>query len=275
MWRNKLSASSARSERLAGFFLHYATPLAGLRHWPVVGPCVRWVSSKIVPRETLTWIQVEHGPATGLWFRVNSRTGQPVLGGSGEPAVQQALVKHLRPGMRFYDLGANIGFFSLLAAKLIGPSGSVVSFEADPEIAARLRENASRNGFSWITVEQKAAWSESTVVSFSRTDPAWSPDRGQGHVSAVANVEDSIQVEAVSLNDYCSRNAAPQFIKCDVEGAEVEVFRGARQLLAKHRPGILCELHSNEIRRTLLQEFALQGYRCIDCDTTHVLALSQ
>lgn len=270
-----MSTPGARSERLAQLFLRYATPFARLRRWPLIGPCVRWASSKIVPRKALTWIQVEHGPATGLWLRVNSRTGRSVLNGEGEPAVQQALTEHLRPGMRFYDLGANIGFFSLLGAKLVGPSGAVVSFEADPEIASRLRENALRNDFSWITVEQKAVWSEPSVVSFSRMDPASSPDRGQGHVSVETSGAASIRVEAVSLDDYCSRYAAPQFIKCDVEGAEVEVFRGARGLLTKQRPGILCELHSNEIRSILLQEFRSQGYRCLDCDSTHILAFPQ
>jgi Methyltransferase FkbM domain len=100
-----------------------------------------------------------------------------------------------------------------------------------------------------------------------------SPDRGLGHISPEAEGTDVISVEAVSLDDYCSRNAPPQFIKCDVEGAEVKVFRGARRLLTEHRPGFLCELHSDELRRTLLQEFASQGYRYHDCDSTHILAL--
>jgi FkbM family methyltransferase len=270
-----LGAASARGERLAQLFLRYATPFAALRRLPVVGPCVRWMSAKIVPRETLTWIQVERGPGAGLWLRVNARTGQTVLDGSGEPAVQQALAEHLRPGMTFYDLGANIGFFTLLAAKLVGASGRVVSFEADPEIAARLRENVSRNPFSWITVEQKAVWSEPSVVSFSRVDPATSPDRGLGHVSLEVARADAIRVEAVSLDAYTLKNPPPQFIKCDVEGAEAEVFRGARRVLAEERPGILCELHGEETRRALLQQFSSQGYCCIDCDPTHILALPQ
>jgi FkbM family methyltransferase len=177
--------------------------------------------------------------------------------------------------MVFYDLGANIGFFSLLAAKLVGPSGVVVAFEPDPENAARIRENASRNNFSWITVEQKAVWSEASMVTFSRMDPALSPDRGQGHVSAEASAANSIRVEATSLDAYSSGHAPPQFLKCDVEGAEVEVFRGAGRLLRENRPGILCELHSEEARHTLLQELSLQGYRCLECDSSHILALPQ
>jgi len=105
-----------------------------------------------------------------------------VFEGGGEPEVQAALVKLLRPGMTFYDVGANIGFFSLLAARLVGKTGRVVAFEADPDVAARLREHAARNEFSWLGVEQKAVWSEARSVFFERTDPAKSPDRGLGHV---------------------------------------------------------------------------------------------
>ena len=82
--------------------------------------------------------------------------------------------------MTFYDVGANIGIFSMMAARVVGPRGRVVAFEADPEIAERLQEHANRNGFSWVNVEQKAAWCESGKILFERVDPAVSPDRGVG-----------------------------------------------------------------------------------------------
>ena len=59
----------------------------------------------------------------------------------------------------------------------------MVAFEADPENAARLREHAERNKFTWMRVEEKAAWSASGTVFFSRCDPATSPDRGLGSVA--------------------------------------------------------------------------------------------
>ncbi|PYT56961.1 MAG: hypothetical protein DMG35_21155, partial [Acidobacteria bacterium] len=52
--------------------------------------------------------------------------------------------RYLLPGMTFYDIGANIGFFSLLAARIIGAQGRVVAFEADPEVAQRLRDHVER-----------------------------------------------------------------------------------------------------------------------------------
>jgi hypothetical protein len=80
-------------------------------------------------------------------------------------------------------------------------------------------------------------------------------------------------VNAVSLDEYAAKNAVPDFIKCDVEGAEVEVFRGAQRILTEKRPGILCEMHSEENRRILLEDFARFGYVCTALDDQHVLAL--
>lgn len=263
---------SASQSRLAQFLLRYASPLAGLRRVPVLGKCVSWAGAKLVPRDSLAWVQVQNGSARGLWLHLNPRTGKTYFEGGGEPEVQEALQRCLRPGMIFYDIGANIGFFSLLAARIVGSKGKVVAFEADPEIAARLREHVARNAVGWITVEEKAVWSEPKTVFFARTDPATSPDRGLGHVVS-SSAGDTIQVSAESLDDYTRTQSAPEFLKCDVEGAEVEVFRGAHRLLKEKRPGIICEMHSEENQRILLEEFSRLGYICKPCGTNHILAL--
>ncbi len=258
--------------RLANLFLRYASPFAGLRRIPIIGDFLSWAGRKLLPRDTLVWIQIQHGPAEGLWIRVNPRTGQNVQRGIGEPQVQQALVDHLRPGMTFYDLGANIGYFSLIAARLVGPTGRVISFEADPEIAERLRKNLARNNFSHAHVEQKAVWSETTTVSFARVDPATSPDRGLGHVSPDSS-RDTITVGAVSLDRYVTAEDCPDFLKCDVEGAEGEVFQGANRLLAERRTILLVEMHCPENHRTLTEQFVRLGYAVRNLDENHVLAL--
>src|SRR5262249_43043626 len=148
-------------------------------------------------------VQIQEGPAQGLWIRLNPRTGANVQQGIGEPVVQEALQKYLRPGMTFYDLGANVGFFSLLASRIVGPAGHVVSFEPDPEIATRLRENLARNNFSHSSVEEKVVWSGPATLSFARVDAGASPDRGLGHVSPDASKESqTISVEAVSLDQF-------------------------------------------------------------------------
>ena len=150
-----------------------------------------------------------------------------------------------------------------------------MAFEADPEIASRLREHATRNRDAPISVEEKAVWSSSDLVSFARADPSASPDRGLGHVVEHGTddvAQDTIHVQAVSLDEYAATSGAPDFLKCDVEGAEVEVFRGAQNLLREKKPDVLCEMHGDENRRTLLEQFARLGYRCEPCGKSHILA---
>ncbi len=266
---------SASEDRLTQMFLRYLSPLSGLRRLPVVGACARWASARMLRRDARAWVEVQHGPAKGLWLKLNPRTGHDYFQGAVEPEVQHGLEEHLRAGMTFYDIGANIGFFSLLAARLVGATGNVIAFEADPDAAARLREHAARNRLPWITVEERAVWSETGGVRFIRSDPAASPDLGLGHVQADGTAKNSIGVAAVSLDDYAIHAPLPDFVKCDVEGAEVEVIRGARRLLAEKRPGVLCELHSEENRRILGEEFARLGYDCSPCGANHILAIPQ
>ncbi len=261
---------------MANLLLRCASPLSRLRRVPVLGGLLSWTSRQLVPPDSLIWIRIQKGPAQGLWIRVNPRTGQNVQQGIGEPAVQAAIQKHLSPGMTFYDLGANVGFFSLMAARLVGPGGCVISFEADPEITARLRENLAYNKFTHASVEEKAVWSEPTTVSFTRVDSSTSPDRGLGHISTGDSADaDIISVEAVSLDEFVLLHPAPDFLKCDVEGAEVAVFQGAERLLREKRPILLVEMHSPENHRVLTQKFGQVGYTCSNLDENHVLALPQ
>jgi FkbM family methyltransferase len=261
--------------RLGRAFLRLGPPLADLRRLPLIGPCLRWASAKLVPRDSLAWVEVQRGAAQGIWLHLNPRTGSGYFNADVEPEVQAVLQKYLRAGMTFYDVGANIGFFTLLAARLVGKQGSVVAFEADPEIASRLRENISRNEKAAISVEENAVWSASTQMLFARADASASPDRGLGHVLAEPTDEarrDAIQVQAITLDEYALQSKSPDFIKCDVEGAEVEVFRGAQRILSQERPDILCELHGEQNRRVLLEDLASFGYRCEPCGENHILA---
>jgi FkbM family methyltransferase len=265
---------SGSQDRLAQFLLRFGSPLAGLRQVPVLGRCVSWAGAKLVPRNALTWVQVQDGAAKGLWLRLNPRTGRAYFEGHGEAEVQEALRRHLKTGMTFYDVGANIGLFTMIAARLVGEQGHVVAFEADPEIAERLREHVARNNFPWAFVEEKAVWSKTGPVPFARIDAGASPDRGLGHVVTEGNAQ-TIPVSGVSLDDFALTHRAPDFIKCDVEGAEVEVFRGAARLLRENRPTIVCEMHSEGNHQTLVEEFQRHGYASTSCGSNHILALPQ
>ncbi|MBV8515312.1 MAG: FkbM family methyltransferase [Acidobacteria bacterium] len=255
------------------FQRHYES-LRGMGKLPVVGPLLTWAASRAVPRDLRVWMPVKSGPAEGIWLRLNPRTAAGTISGTGERRELEIVRDHLRPGMTFYDVGANIGIFSMMAARVVGPSGQVIAFEADPEIAERLQEHARRNFFSWVTIEQKAAWRESGTVMFERVDASVSPDRGVGHVVDSKN-DQVVTLDAIALDDCSPEYRPPDFIKCDVEGAEGEVLEGARRLLEKQRPRILCEIHSETSRRVVLREFAHFDYVCENCDENHILALPQ
>src|SRR5260370_21547816 len=195
--------------------------------------------------------------------------------GTIEPEVQKALLDHLRPGDVFYDSGGDIGVCAVVRLRLVGPGGRVVAFEAEPEALVCLREHLVRNGCANAAVKNAAVWSASGTVEFLCCDPSISPDRGLGRVVTEESAGERIPVPAVAFDDVIETRPAPDFVKCDAEGAEVEVFRGARRLLREKRPKILCEIHSQENGRLLGEMLGNLGYRLSRCSKTHLLAIPQ
>src|ERR1039458_3094959 len=115
--------------------------LATASRMPVLGPCIRALGGLILPSRKLVWLQIEGGAAKDLWMELNPRTGQGYVRETGELSVQNFSLEHLKPGMVVYDLGANCGYFSLIAARCVGTQGKVFSFEPEPVLAARVRNN--------------------------------------------------------------------------------------------------------------------------------------
>lgn len=157
--------------------------------------------------------------------------------------MQLALRRCLQPGAVFYDIGANLGFFSLVAAACVGPHGRVYAFEPVPANAATLRRNAALNGFANITVLERAASSTSGTARLQLVaDLSWSMlDRNWRH----PQTRSVIDVEAVSIDDLVAASDAspPDVVKLDVEGWELDVIAGMRATIARHKPTIICELH--------------------------------
>jgi FkbM family methyltransferase len=260
-------------EWVGDLLLHSPTSLRSLRNLPIVGNLIHRLSHRVLPLDQKVWARVERGPAEGLWLELNPRTGQGYLRGEAERAVQAALAERLRPGMIFYDLGANLGLFTLLAARLVTPTGKVFSFEPDPENAASLRRNIQRNGFTNVTVVESGIWSTTGNMCFVASDPA-SPDHGLGKFVERAPENSGKPTPCVSLDDFIQTAPSPDAIKCDIEGAEVEALCGAGKLLqSPRRPWIILETHSpalDQAARAMLNRF---GYQLDAADKLHVLAV--
>lgn len=263
--------SARRHKWFGAIVLRAPVPIRSLRNVPVLGGLIHYLSHLILPADERLRVQVQNGPGTGILLELNPRTGGPYRLGELEIAIQRALVEQLQPGMVFYDLGANVGFFSLLAARLVGPTGQVFSFEPDPEVAARLRRNIELNKFPNVTVIEAGAWSVSASVRFVPSDGS-SPERGTGRFLADENQAVGTPTRCIALDDFVQSARRPDAIKCDVEGAELEVLRGAEGLFQTQRPWIICEVHSEANDRMTREFLGGRGYDTRSLDARHILA---
>lgn len=258
-------------EWLGSLVLRSPVQIGSLRKVPVLGGMLHRLSHRILPGDEMVWGKIQAGPGEGLWLEVHPRTGAELLSGNLERPSQEVVANHLWPGMVFYDLGANIGRFSLIVGRAIGPQGKVFAFEPDPELIVRLHHNIERNQLQNIEVVPMGVWSTSKTLEFRQAGTA-SPEGGTGSFLGDDRAGDRIQVRCVSLDDFVRTAPPPQGIKCDVEGAEVEVLRGAEATLRKHHPWILCELHAPENETLVRDSFARFGYRCKVIDENHIFA---
>lgn len=160
--------------------------------------------------------------------------------GAYEPGAFELLVDNVRSGDVFFDIGAWIGPYTLLASRLVGPAGVVCSFEPDPVARKLLVRNISANHAANVTV--------SPCAVSDRDGRAWLSARELGNSMAkVSEKTTPTPIETVTLPRFCEREAIyPSVVKIDVEGGEVEVFAGGREILQNARI-ILLELHVPEM----------------------------
>lgn len=232
-----------------------------LKNVPVVGPLFHRGAELLIPRGKRVWVQVQEQTAPRIWLSVDPRFEQHLINGEYEAAGHQLLNDFLRPGECFYDLGAHIGVFSMIAARIVQKQGTVLSFEPDPANAKVLAANAARNGFSCIRVIEAAAWSSNDTLQFVKSNP--NSSGMEGHISEKPAQGKAVNIRAVALDDFVSAgdNRPPDFIKMDVEGAESEALKGSVRLLREKRPLILCEVHSAENAHFVESFLQTSGYK--------------
>ncbi|MEX2582353.1 MAG: FkbM family methyltransferase [Gemmatimonadota bacterium] len=194
------------------------------------------------------------GPLRGAWWLLTSRgqTGR-VLTGSYEQEHTRLFERWVEPGSHVLDVGAHVGYYTLLSARLAGPEGRVCAFEPDPRNCAHLRRHLAINRLANAEVVQGAVSNEDGVARF-----RFGSGSGTGHLSD----DGTIEVETLSLDAFCGlRGLQPDFIKIDTEGAEVRVLEGARRTLLAHRPAIVLSTHGSELHRECITILRGLGYR--------------
>lgn len=173
--------------------------------------------------------------------------------GVWEPNLTRWLQRRLRPGDVFVDVGANVGYFSLLASRLVGSGGGVVAIEPSPLANAALRRNIVGNGAENVRVENVAVWKSSgevvvfgasdRIVGGTTLDPTWA-DRWSFDTHVAVSAE---PLWRLLSDDEVSRAAV---LKVDVEGSELEALQGAEPLLPRLRDdvAIVIELEGDAVR---------------------------
>jgi FkbM family methyltransferase len=147
----------------------------------------------------------------------------------------------VRPGTTVFDVGANIGAYSLLFAQWVGPAGKVVAFEPAPAAVAGLRRLVALNGLRDRVEIVEAAVSRAVgTASFASEGSSGA----NALVDAAQRGRAVISVPTTSLDAFCDTHALrPDVIKIDVEGEELEVLRGARRTLSLPSVQAFLELH--------------------------------
>jgi FkbM family methyltransferase len=207
--------------------------------YPWTARLLRFLAGRVAHGEGV----IRRGWGRGLRIDATGRNAGYVLGTS-DRAEQEWLGQSLAPGGVFYDVGANVGFFTLVAARLVGRRGHVVAFEPLPENLAQLRRNIALNGFDHVTVVPAAAGSESGATQFGADSEV-----GRRHLSRILGPEerrgDPIEVAVVTIDEWREATGAspPSVMKIDVEAASSTSCRGAGRTIGEHRPTILMEVH--------------------------------
>jgi FkbM family methyltransferase len=191
--------------------------------------------------------------------------------GTLEIGVQEALRRHVRPGSVVYDVGANIGFFSLIAGRL---GATVHAFEPVPENVIAIRENAALND---LLIEVH----ETAVADYDGRSTVSLPDEASwSHLTDLGEHPDATRTIDVAVTTLDAFGGAPDVVKIDVEGYEVEVLKGMTGLLTAARPILIIELHGtrNDIVAKLLTDHRytltnLDGPAAIEsAGPTHIVA---
>lgn len=220
---------------------------------PYVGPFLRQVANRY-PEGSVVRIRSGHG--AGLFWRRRHRYVNGYWLGHYESDIQDAIVRHLAPGAVFYDVGANAGFFSAIAARVVGSGGRVYAFEPDPDNMDAIRDVIALNDFSRCELCPQAVSDLDGELDFQ----TGGENSFIAHIGPVrAPGEKTLRVKSTTLDAFVTDHTPPTLVKIDVEGAEGQVLAGAAQLIAAGTT-FLIELHGVDCGQAVVSRLSAAGY---------------
>ena len=221
---------------------------------------VRWICGHVLPPLAYP---VLRGPLRGARFILGAGAGQG--GGASvyinrvEPTQTRALLAHVGPGQVVFDIGANVGYYTLLASRRVGPSGRVLAFEPLPRNISYLYRHLALNDIENVTLIPLACSDRSILTPFVAgdncatgrlADAKYGPVPGRCEYVATVAVDEIVRESGLR----------PDLLKIDVEGAEEQVLKGAAETLALARPTVLLSVHSDALRSACTAYLLNLGY---------------
>jgi FkbM family methyltransferase len=185
---------------------------------------------------------VAYGQAKGL--RINPSGAHPGYAlGTTEPAIQDLLAEHIKAGSVVWDIGANVGFYTVIASRLVG-DGQVVAFDPLPANCDAISHNLQLNGMTNVEIARIALSDEVGTANLNvyrgSTLAELAPrDRVPAGRTPLAQIDVPVSTLDVQLESF----PPPALVKMDIEGGEIAALRGATALLTQVRPILVCELH--------------------------------
>lgn len=201
--------------------------------------------------EGLSEVTIASGAAKGLKIILDLQSEKDFWLGTYESDLQTVAQKLIQPGDVVYDVGANVGYISLLSSQLCGKNGKVFAFEALPENVARLKVNVKINALeSCITIVHAAVTDSVLPVTF-LTHPSGSMGKTIDSAGRNEQYNGRITVPGLSLDAfvYEDDHPAPDVIKLDIEGGEGRALTGMPRILSDKKPLLFIELHGEEAAR--------------------------
>lgn len=223
----------------------------------------RTVYGRILPRRAY---RVLRGRLRGAKFILGALEGE---GGGGsvyfdlvEPEQTSRFAETLKKGDIFFDVGANVGYYTVLGSRLVGTSGLVVAFEPSARNLAHLYNHIEINKLENVRLIASACSDEISLAAFSA-----GPNTAMGHLTEPGSNGDTpaknlMLVPTVTLDAVTERlGVVPDVLKIDVEGAELAVLNGAQMKVLPAKPKIFLSLHSKQLRTDCLNFLKKFGYQ--------------
>jgi|ERR1051326_779281 FkbM family methyltransferase len=205
---------------------------------------------RLVPKPEV--VPILQGPLRGQRWIVDAAT-QGCWLGTYELSKQEAFQKLVRPGSVVFDIGANVGLYTLLASRLVGPQGKVVAFEPLPRNVPYLRRHLELNDARNVELVEAAVSNYDGAGHF-RTN-------GDPHLGQLSG-DGQVDVRVTTLDEFMkTATLQPELLKIDVEGAEADVLAGAVETLRLCRPTIVLATHNRTVHQLCCSRLESLGYR--------------